>query len=114
MRNLLIAILVGCVLFGLTLTPKLLGYEPYYDMTGCEAIAERYKDSEIKPPCGQVGESSPPWWASGLPLPVYTYGDCPSGCIEYFSMPMAIFDIGFWIVSSWGALSIYSKIRRRS
>lgn len=113
MRKLLISILLSPLFFGLTLVPGYLyDNESYYDMSNCEEIAERYKDELIKPPCGQLGETVPAWWSNGLPLPIYGFGDCPSGCIAQFSLLALTLDLLFWFVISYLIFAIFHRFRK--
>ena len=109
MKKLLVSMLLSPLLFGLTLIPGYLyGNEPYVDMSNCKEITERYKDEAIKPPCGSFPKE-PAWWSNGLPLPIYVFGDCPSGCITEFKSILLIIDLLFWLVISYLMYFVFSK-----
>jgi len=98
----LIAFLLSLLLFGLTLVPGYLyGNEPFNDTSNCDKIAELYKGDPVKPPCGQLGETEPPWWSNGLPLSIYSFGDCPSGCIADLSVLALSINLLFWFTLSY-------------
>lgn len=44
----------------------------------------------------QVGDIPPPWPYSGLPLSMFSYSDCPAGCIPNVNIVAVLLDILFW------------------
>lgn len=109
MKRLLLSIFLGFLIFGLTLIPGYVyGNKSYSDMSNCDQIGRVYKDQTVKPPCGSFPKESP-WWSNGLPLPIYGFGDCPSGCITYFNWLTLAIDLLFWFVVSYVVYFIFSK-----
>jgi hypothetical protein len=55
-----------------------------------------------------------PWWSKGLPLSLFSYSDCSSGCIGFFNLFNVTFDIVFWFSITYYLFDKLIKKRKSS